>query len=329
MSPECLAWAQGLPDARWGEAGVAREARRLAQRAGQLDARDAWALAWSALAHEPLDALLAQGLTAVLWAVPPEGSDAVGQSLRGWPHANMERAQQLQANWLAIAQSPTPAWEQAVGSADGRVVGAYLSAMGSDYSNQFGLGELPVLDWEATVLGILERVPTPLLLQQSGILEHMRHAHAIPALQQLDRWDDAMTRHREGFEQWVTRDLTRKGRLQAKQIPRSWLWLLDRVFGAAPELVDRPGCGFAVVLGSLLAHQIHSQADGRLKPMPALARLRTNLASIPALGEWAGQASQAVAAWVEAQHPQLLPKLRARQLERVLPAPAPGVKPRF
>jgi len=295
----------------------------------------AWRLAWGALAYERWDALEKNGVVEALWLPAPEGCSAFQHSLEPLPNSATYQREQLSANWLRLAERAQSAaeasrWETALGPADHAVVGAYLAGM-SGSASYFKLGELSIENWENVVLDILERVPTALLLEQRDVLEKMKHAHHPPELQQLDRWEAALSRHQSGMERWVEADLLRQGRRSPVYSPRSWVWLLDKVFEKGPDLVDRPACGFAVVLGSVLAHDIHGQADNRLAPTPTLDALYRALPTLPGPGQWAGEASGELLAWVEKRRPGFETRVRSFMLDRGLPSPLslPKPKPRF
>lgn len=332
-------WARALPSDRWGEAGVSREERRRLQYTGLMQEESAWRLAWRSLAHGPLEALQDHGVFEVLGLPSPATTHALDQSLGPLPPKQATSHGELAKNWLALAKlaqaedkaglggSP---WASVLGGQDQWVMGAYLAGMCGSAS-YFELGELSVHSWENVVLDILERVPTSLLLQQRDVLENMKHAHRPPELEQLDRWEAALVRHRQGFEAWVATDLSRKGRRTPSESPRSWLWLLDTAFSKGPDLVDRPSCGFAVVLGSLLAEDMRKDPTTRLKPTPTLAALGRALPTIPALSPWAQGCDGSVREWVESLRPGLSQQVRERGLSRGLPASpsGPSLKPRF
>lgn len=339
LSSRFVDWAQALPSDRWGGAGISREERRRAQLTGRLEEENAWRLAWSALAHESLDALRQSGVWEALWLNPPDGVSALEQSLGPLPLQPSTTRGALARNWLALAKQAQAEegagqegsrWAKALGESDKWVVGAYLAGMCGSAS-YFELGELSIDSWENVVLDILEKVPTSLLLSQRDVLENMKHAHQPPELLQLDRWEAALVRHQEGFESWVTSDLHRKGRRLPGQTPRSWVWLLDTIFSKAPELVDRPACGFAVVLGSVLATDMRKDSTTLLKKTPTLDALNRALPLIPALRNWAQESDGVVLEWVESKQPGLSQKMRERTLRMALPAaaPAPSPKPRF
>lgn len=335
VSDAFVRWAQGLSNARWGLAGVSREDRRMAQVTGTISPDTAWRLAWGALAYERLESLEKNGVLEALWFPAPEGHSPFQQSLEPLPNSATYPRELLSSNWLRLAQrSQTDAeasrWATALGGADQAVVGAYLAGM-SGSSSYFQLGELSIESWEEVVLSILERIPTALLLDQREVLEKMKHAHQPPELEQLDRWEAALSRHQPGLERWIEADLLRQGRRSPVYSPRSWVWLLDKVFEKGPDLVDRPACGFAVVLGSLLAADIHRQTDNRLAPTPTLDALNRALPTLPGPGQWAGSASGELLEWVEKRRPGFETRVRSFLLDRGLPSPfsAPKPKPRF
>ncbi len=333
-----LTWAKALRADRWFAAGVTREARSLAHKAGVLAPTDAWKLGWSAMFHDSLSDLTHYRVTDVLldprWR-PNDPLESVN-----WTEWLQQLPQPAEAsiavrNWLAVAQrshegsAEGNAWAAMVGSHDRLVALAYTAAFRSDYSYFLDLGALRTDDWENMVLELIERLPTSVLLSKNKVFEAMGATYYLEEIKQEDRWAAVLERHQAGLEQWLSRTTDASRRFDLRDAPRSWLWLLDRVLEQAPGLVDRPECVPTVFMASAAAKVLRSLPEAtntgtRLNHTHTLDAIYRAMHTLPLVRTWALGAPENVVAWMNARDPDMPTKLRAAALERGIPGAISG-----